>query len=405
MSKSVYRADFPLLESSDVIYMDNAATSQRPQVVLDAMNEFYKHHNANPLRGVYKLSVEATQDYENARAKVAKFINAAGSEELLEERRKLGILHPGDVGITPAFNLDAKYIIHVSGPVWKDGRSNELAILRQCYDKALHMAVENNCKSIAFPLLATGTYKFPKEIGMAVAVRAFTDFLKNYDMEIFLVVFGEDSSNISGSLFRKVKRFVDYEAICAELAPRDDSNWIDGSIIDDDSDSFDEGNHYYYNDGRAKSYQDISEDDNDELYYKSSQRSHKYSESRKHPKSLEESLKKIHKYSFAGYLQQLINKKGMKNSEVYATANITKQYFSKLINGKVNPSKEKVIALAIGLHLNMDETKDILKIAGYAFSPFSQTDTVVKYFINNKDYNVIKLDILLYDFRLDPISS
>ena len=86
MSKSVYRADFPLLESSDVIYMDNAATSQRPQVVLDAMNEFYKHHNANPLRGVYKLSVEATQDYENARAKVAKFINAAGSEEIVFTR-------------------------------------------------------------------------------------------------------------------------------------------------------------------------------------------------------------------------------------------------------------------------------------------------------------------------------
>lgn len=86
MSKSVYRADFPLLESSDVIYMDNAATSQRPQAVLDAMNEFYKHHNANPLRGVYKLSVEATEDYENARAKVAKFINAAGSEEIVFTR-------------------------------------------------------------------------------------------------------------------------------------------------------------------------------------------------------------------------------------------------------------------------------------------------------------------------------
>ena len=86
MSKSVYRADFPLLDSSDVIYMDNAATSQRPQAVLDAMNEFYKHHNANPLRGVYKLSVEATEEYENARAKVAKFINAAGSEEIVFTR-------------------------------------------------------------------------------------------------------------------------------------------------------------------------------------------------------------------------------------------------------------------------------------------------------------------------------
>ena len=335
---------------------------------------------------------------------------------------------PSEVGITPAFKLDAKYIIHVSSPVWtgiwygecppESVFTKDTILLRDCYMKALYLAEKNGCKSIAFPLLATGTYKFPKEIGMAVAVRAFTEFLKNYDMEIFLVVFGEGSSNISGSLFRKVKRFVDYEEICAcaELAPRDDLDWTDGSTIDDSYSFDDEEETESYQDisedeKLTESYWDISEDDektenywdiiedDGARYYESLSRSHK------HSKSLEESLKKIHKYSFAGYLQQLINKKGMKNSEVYATANITKQYFSKLINGKVNPSKEKVIALAIGLHLNMDETKDILKIAGYAFSPFSQTDTVVKYFINNKDYNVIKLDILLYDFGLDPISS
>lgn len=340
--------------------------------------------------------------------------NATGKDELLKAREKLGYMPPGEVGITPAFKLDAKYIIHVSSPVWAGGWygecppesvfTKETILLGDCYMKALYMAAENGCKSIAFPLLATGTYKFPKEIGMAVAVRAFTEFLEHYDMEIFLVVFGKDSFNVSGSLFRKVKKFVDHETICAEFVPGDDSIWVEGSTIDD-SYSFDDGNHYYYNDGRAKSYWDIGEDDDDELYYEIPSGLHKSPESRKHPKSLEESLKKIHKYSFAGYLQQLINKKGMKNSEVYATANITKQYFSKLINGKVNPSKEKVIALAIGLHLNMDETKDILKIAGYAFSPYSQTDIVVKYFINNKDYNVIKLDILLYDFGLDPISS
>ena len=355
--------------------------------------------------------------------------NATGKDELLKAREKLGYMPPGEVGITPAFKLDAKYIIHVSSPVWAGGWygerppesvfTKETILLGNCYMKALYMAAENGCKSIAFPLLATGTYKFPKEIGMAVAVRAFTEFLEHYDMEIFLVVFGEGSYNISGSLFRKVKRFVDYEAICAcaELAPRDDLDWIDGSTIDD-LDSFEDGNSHHYKDGGmesywgieedeevTESYWDISEDDNDELYYEIPSGLHKSPKSHKHPESLEESLKKIHKYSFAGYLQQLINKKGMKNSEVYATANITKQYFSKLINGKVNPSKEKVIALAIGLHLNMDETKDILKIAGYAFSPYSQTDIVVKYFINNKDYNVIKLDILLYDFGLDPISS
>ena len=380
---------------------------------------------------ITKVKADAIVNTVNPNVKIGEGVeyaiyNAAGKEELLKAREKLGYMPPGEVGITPAFKLDAKYIIHVSSPVWtgiwygerppESVFTKETELLIDCYMKALYMAAENGCKSIAFPLLATGTYKFPKEIGMAVAVRAFTEFLKHYDMEIFLVVFGEDSFNISGSLFRKVKRFVDYETICAELAPRHDLDWIDGSAIDDEDEteshqdiSEDEKLTESYwdiseDDEKTESYRDIIEDDG-ARYYESLPRSHKYSESRKHPESLEESLKKIHKYSFAGYLQQLINKKGMKNSEVYATANITKQYFSKLINGKVNPSKEKVIALAIGLHLNMDETKDILKIAGYAFSPFSQTDTVVKYFINNKDYNVIKLDILLYDFGLDPISS
>ncbi len=386
---------------------------------------------------ITKVKADAIVNTVNPNVKIGEGVeyaiyNAAGKDELLKEREKLGYLPPGEVGITPAFKLNAKYIIHVSSPVWtgiwygerppESVLTKDTILLTDCYMKALYMAAENGCKSIAFPLLATGTYKFPKEIGMAVAVRAFTEFLKHYDMEIFLVVFGGDSSNISGSLFREVKRFVDYETICVQLAPRDDLDWIDGSTIDD-LDSFDdeeETESYqdisedekltesYWDisedDEKTESYRDIIEDDG-ARYYESLPRSHKYSESRKHPKSLEESLKKIHKYSFAGYLQQLINKKGMKNSEVYATANITKQYFSKLINGKVKPSKEKVIALAIGLHLNMDETKDILKVAGYAFSPYSQTDIVVKYFINNKDYNVIKLDILLYDFGLDPISS
>ena len=304
---------------------------------------------------ITKVKADAIVNTVNPNVKIGDGVeyaiyNAAGKEELLKAREKLGYMPPGEVGITPAFKLDAKYIIHVSSPVWtgiwygerppESVLTEDTILLRDCYMKALYMAAENGCKSIAFPLLATGTYKFPKEIGMAVAVRAFTEFLKHYDMEIFLVVFGRDSFNISGSLFRKVKRFVDYEEICAcaELAPRHDLDWIDGSTIDD-LDSFDdeeETESYqdisedekltesYWDisedDEKTESYRDIIEDDG-ARYYESLPRSHKYSESRKHPESLEESLKKIHKYSFSGYLQQLINKKGMKNSEVYATAN------------------------------------------------------------------------------------
>ena len=109
---------------------------------------------------------------------------AAGKEKLLAERQKIGRLEPGEVAITPAFNLDAKYIIHVSSPWWKGGDRNEAKLLRLCYDKALKLAHKNKCKSIAFPLLATGTYRFPQRLGIEIAVDAFTDFLEKHDMEI-----------------------------------------------------------------------------------------------------------------------------------------------------------------------------------------------------------------------------
>ena len=121
--------------------------------------------------------------------------------------------------------------------------------------------------------------------------------------------------------------------------------------------------------------------------------------------SLEDVLKGIYKESFEKHLQMLINKKGLKNSEVYAAANISKQYFSKLLKGQVKPSKGKMLALAVGLHLNMDETVDFLRIAGYALSPISQTDAVVGYFIEHEDYNVLKIDIVLFDYGLDPLST
>ncbi len=336
--------------------------------------------------------------------------HAAGSEELLEERRKLGILHPGDVGITPAFNLDAKYIIHVSGPVWKDGRSNELAILRQCYDKALYMAVENNCKSIAFPLLATGTYRFPEEIGVAIAVESFTEFLKEYEIEIFLVVFGSDAVRVSGTLVDKVTEFIDDDYVAAanatEYLPVDeDYNAYEDDYYDEDDDEYLGYKELPYQNLNVRK-PEVGETQPE--YGHSSLNVPDFLRKRKLEdvsESLEDALKKIYTESFEKHLQQLINKKGLKNSEVYATSNISKQYFSKLLKGKVKPSKEKVLALAVGLRLNIDETVDFLRIAGYALSPISQTDKVVEYFIRNEDYNVIKIDIVLFDFGLEPLSS
>ena len=298
--------------------------------------------------------------------------SAAGKEKLLDARKKIGILQPGEVGVTEAFDLAAKYIIHVSGPWWKGGNKGEIKCLRDCYEKALKTAKDSGCESIAFPLLATGTYGCPKEVGVQVAVDAFTAFLEEYEMEITLVVFESEAVSISGKLVEEVRSLIDDRLVEEALVP--------------------------VNEG----VKDVKELYTSKIPYMAEE---KPLASCAPQVSLEDALKNIYTDSFEKYLQKLINKKGLKNSEIYAAANISKQYFSKLLKGQVKPSKEKMLALAVGLRLNMDETVDFLRIAGYALSPISQTDTVVEYFIRKQEYNVLKIDIVLFDYGLEPLSN
>ena len=310
---------------------------------------------------------------------------AAGKEKLLEARKELGRLQPGKVGVTEAFNLAAKYIIHVSGLYWKGGNSFEARCLKECYEKALKAALDKGCKSIAFPLLGTGTYGFPKDIGLDVAVSTFTEFLEEYEMEITLVVFDNEAVNVSGKLAYEVKSFIDdkYALEALEAEYKKDRN-IERYALPN------ERFHLLLK---------------EETYDVPDNTCTKETFSAEPSGSLEAALKNIYKESFEKHLQQLINKKGLKNSEVYAAANISKQYFSKLLKGQVKPSKDKMLALAVGLRLNMDEVVDFLRIAGYALSPISQTDTVVEYFIRKQEYNVLKINIVLFDYGLEPLTN
>ena len=310
---------------------------------------------------------------------------AAGREKLLEARKELGRLQPGKVGVTEAFNLDAKYIVHVSGLYWKGGNSFEARCLKECYEKALKAALDKGCKSIAFPLLGTGTYGFPKDIGLDVAVSTFTEFLEEYEMDITLVVFGNDAVNVSGKLVDEVRSFVDDKYVKEAL----ETEYKEDRKI------------FCYSLSSERLHLLLKEETYDVLDNACT----KDTFSAKQPGSLEAALKNIYKESFEKHLQQLINKKGLKNSEVYAAANISKQYFSKLLKGQVKPSKDKMLALAVGLRLNMDEVVDFLRIAGYALSPISQTDTVVEYFIRKQEYNVLKINIVLFDYGLEPLTN
>ncbi len=351
--------------------------------------------------------------------------NAAGREKLFAEREKIGPIERGDVAITPAFDMDAKYIIHAVGCRWEGGGHGEADLLRQCYDKSLALAARKRCKSIAFPVMATGCYGFPQKIGMEIAVDAFTKFLENHDMEIYLVVFDQGTVKVSGELGEEVRSFIDNKYVADAFDDEYSNKGLPEGIANAS---------VYLESSADEDYSEteISSDDTLKVSVPKLNSSHKGAGgisnqtfdsapitggvshgamfSRKGMKalsaeSLDDVLKDIYTDSFENHLQQLINKKGFKNSEVYAAANINKQYFSKLLKGKVKPSKEKVLALAVGLHLNMDETVDFLGLAGYAISPISQTDAVVRYFIEHENYNVIKIDMVLFDYGLDPLSN
>ena len=365
----------------------------------------------------------------------AAIYQAAGRDALLAARKQIGVLPPGNVAVTPAFHLDATYIIHVSGPWWVDGTHDEVRILRTCYEKALEAAKEKNCVSIAFPLLATGTYGFPKALGLQIAVDAFTAFLQENEMEITLVVFGSDGGSVSGELGEEVRRYMDDHSVEPALEQAHGS----GRILSfsrrgrrKHGGTFKKAEEALLGEAEADWSAEMQEERPVELEFQKphtaapasmpdavtareteAQEPHTAASAPvsgvisafEKKNSLDDVLKNIYTDSFEKHLQQLIHKKGFKNSEVYAAANISKQYFSKLLKGKVKPSKEKVLALAVGLRLNLDETVDFLRIAGYALSPISQTDAVVEYFIQHQDYNVIKIDIVLFDYGLEPLSN
>ena len=134
---------------------------------------------------------------------------AAGADELLAERAKIGPIAEGEVAVTPAFNLDAKYIFHTVGPVWNGGGEGEKETVRKCYLNCLKKASELGIESIAFPLISTGVYGFPKAEALLIATSVFSEFLAGHELDITLVVFDNESFTLSGKIFAGVNEYID----------------------------------------------------------------------------------------------------------------------------------------------------------------------------------------------------
>lgn len=329
---------------------------------------------------ITKMVVDAIVNTANPRAVIGagtdSAIHEAAGPSLLIARQKIGRIDVGCAEITPAFNLRAKYVIHTVGPVWDGGGYGEEDALRSCYDNSLKLAVENNCKSIAFPLISTGNYGFPKDKALQIAISAFSAFLSEQEMQIYLVVFDRDSFSLSEKLFQNVASYIDehYVDEC-EIA----SYGVRETI-------------------RRRGHRDMEVCESSKVMPCAPMAVSK-------AMSLEDMLGKADA-GFSETLLNLIDKTGKKDSEIYKKANISKQHFSKIRNNpNYKPTKPTAIALALALELSLEDTKDLIGRAGYALTNSSKFDLIIRYFIEQGNYNVVEINIALYEFDQTLLGS
>ena len=155
----------------------------------------------------------------------AAVYRAAGAGPLLAERRKIGRIWPGEVAVTSAFRLRAKYLIHTVGPVWQDGSHGEYDQLASCYRKSLLIARQLCCSSIAFPLISTGVYGFPKDRALDIALKEISDFLEDAEMDITLVVFDRKAFDLSAALTAEISQYIDDNYVRSQSAA--EYTWTD----------------------------------------------------------------------------------------------------------------------------------------------------------------------------------
>ena len=331
---------------------------------------------------------------------------AAGEKELLVERRKIGFLEEGEAAITPGFQLPAKYIIHAVSPCYNNGNSGEEEKLRNCYKNSLKLATENGCKSIAFPLIATGSYGYPKEEGMLVALDEINSFLMHHEMMIYLVVFDTKSTKLGLMIYPDLEAYIDHNYVCDKREEEYGDRYF-GSVRETDA-----GFDLYRQEREALEEKlcrpimcnsaaaiaptkKVSVKNGSKKTIKELSTEEYYDLVEENETAINERIKHLSD-TFQEYLMYLISTKGYSNLEVYKGAYLTKQLFSKIkLNPEYQPDKSTVMRLCIGAKLNLDETKDLLARAGFALSPCDKRDVIFSYFIEKGYYDLVELDVEL----------
>ena len=284
-------------------------------------------------------------------------IHRAAGRELLEECRTLGGCETGDAKITKGYRLPAKYVIHTVGPIWQDGRHGEEKLLRSCYRRSLELAAEHDCETVAVPLISSGVYGYPKKQALDVAVDEIVCFLQKHEMTVFLVIFDKTMHTVDRQTLAAIDDYLREGSeeisgaakLCAVPAGKNASAELlmDAALPDGELDhllgELDEG--------------------------------------------------------FSEMLLRKIDEKGMTDVECYKKANIDRKLFSKIRSDKeYRPRKTTVLAFAVALELTLDETEKLLQKAGFALTSSRKFDRIVQYYIENGEYNIMKINETLFDY-------
>ena len=285
-------------------------------------------------------------------------IHRAAGPELLAECRRLGGCRTGEAKLTGAYRLPCRYVIHTVGPVWRGGENGEREQLVSCYRASLLLAQEHGCETVAFPLISSGIFGYPKDQALRVAVDTIGAFLLEHDMTVYLVIFDRRAYQISGKLFADIAEYIDDHYVEAHTdlgAERLRRGALHREMV-------------------APMCAPMA------------------------APALDDLLEHLDA-GFSETLLRLIDRSGKKDSEVYKKANVDRKLFSKIRNNpNYKPSKPTALAFAIALELDLAETKDLLARAGYALSASSKFDVIVEYFIRQRNYDIFAINEALFAF-------
>ena len=330
-------------------------------------------------------------------------IHRAAGPELLEACRALGGCETGQAKATKGYQLPAKFVIHTVGPIWQGGGCGEPELLAACYRNSLHLARKLGCESVAFPMISTGVYGYPKELALPIATREITGFLMENEMLVYLVVFGADALAVSLKLFRDVREYIDQHYVDVHTDSR--SNNRRESMRDKgEGQAFKPGP--LFGDGFPAAFDGAAPP----LPLSNALRPRKDGNVRPlSPRAAEPDWEKMLRQTDEGFSRMLLRKideKGMTDAQCYKKANVDRKLFNKIKNKpEYRPGKPIVFAFAIALELNLSETREMLEKAGFSLTHSSKMDIVLEYFIKNGLYDLLEINQVLFQFDLPLLGS